>query len=306
MRDRGLEDRFLLAGERRDVAELLPAFDVFAMSSRYEGLPCAVVEAMRCGVPVVVTAVNSVPDLVVPGETGVLVPPGRPLALAAALGGVLDEPDRAAAMVARGRERASDAFDEERLGQALDEEYSRALRSGTDRHGRVSPEASFLTTALTSLTTLTERTRAVPLRALGAADPVEGPRPWSVLCPEGTVIVRVERARATLPHAGPRHPGGSRGQPALVPRPPCAGCAGATGCASTASWWPSPRPTARWCSSTTKVPTVARFWGDVAAIPPAPGWVTAPASLVLAVAARVPWQWTGALAPGRVVLGERR
>jgi glycosyltransferase involved in cell wall biosynthesis len=130
VRGLGLEDHIVLAGERRDVADLLPAFDVFAMSSRYEGLPCAVVEAMRCGVPVVVTAVNSVPDLVVPGETGVLVPPGRPLDLAAALAGVLDEPERAAAMVARGRERAADAFDEERLGQALDEEYTRALRAG--------------------------------------------------------------------------------------------------------------------------------------------------------------------------------
>ena len=126
----GLDSRIVLAGERRDVADLLPALDVFTMSSRYEGLPCAVVEAMRCGVPVVVTAVNSVPDLVVPGETGVLVPPGQPLALAGALAGVLAEPERAAAMVARGRVRASEAFAEERLGEVLDEEYTRALRSG--------------------------------------------------------------------------------------------------------------------------------------------------------------------------------
>jgi glycosyltransferase involved in cell wall biosynthesis len=125
----GLDDHVTLAGERSDVPDLLPALDVFAMSSRYEGLPCAVVEAMRCGIPVVVPAVNSVPDLVVPGETGVLVRPGRPRELAAALAGVLEEPSRAAAMVARGRERASTAFDESRLGQALDEEYTRALRA---------------------------------------------------------------------------------------------------------------------------------------------------------------------------------
>jgi glycosyltransferase involved in cell wall biosynthesis len=129
VRDLGLEDHVLLAGERRDVADLLPAFDAFAMSSRYEGLPCAVVEAMRCGIPVVVTAVNSVPDLVVPGETGVLVPPGRPHDLASALTRVLDEPGWAAGMVARGRERAADAFDEQRLGTTLDEEYTRALRA---------------------------------------------------------------------------------------------------------------------------------------------------------------------------------
>ena len=46
------------------MARLLPAFDVFALPSRYEGLPTAVVEAMICGVPVVATAVNAVADLV--------------------------------------------------------------------------------------------------------------------------------------------------------------------------------------------------------------------------------------------------
>ena len=48
---RGLTDRFRLLGHRDDVLELLPAFDVFALASRYEGLPCALVEAMSAGVP---------------------------------------------------------------------------------------------------------------------------------------------------------------------------------------------------------------------------------------------------------------
>lgn len=163
----------------------------------------------------------------------------------------------------------------------------------------------FLTTALTSLTTLTERTRAVPLRALGAADPVEGPRPWSVLCPEGTVIVRVERARATLPTLAPGTP------VALVANRPWSRatlrrlCRG-NGVRIDRELVALPSADRPLVLFDDEGPTVARFWGDVAAIPPAPGWVTAPASLVLAVAARVPWQWTGALAPGRVVLGERR
>lgn len=124
VRRAGLLDRFVFAGERSDVAGLLPAFDVFAMASRYEGLPCAVVEAMRCGVPVVATAVNSLPDLVVPGESGVLVPPGRPDLLAVAIDGVLDDPRAADRMVARGRVLAGGNFDAERLAEVLDQVYS--------------------------------------------------------------------------------------------------------------------------------------------------------------------------------------
>jgi Glycosyl transferases group 1 len=67
--------RLVLPSERGDVPDLLPAFDIFTLPSRYEGLPTVIVEAMMCGVPVVATAVNAVGDVVVPGETGVLVPP---------------------------------------------------------------------------------------------------------------------------------------------------------------------------------------------------------------------------------------
>lgn len=125
--ERGLADRFRFVGERPDVATLLPAFDLFAMASRYEGLPCAVVEAMRCGLPVVATAVNSMPDLVVPGESGILVPAGRPRALAAAIDDLLDRPALAAAMARRGRELAGRRFDAEQLSAVLDELYQGGL-----------------------------------------------------------------------------------------------------------------------------------------------------------------------------------
>jgi glycosyltransferase involved in cell wall biosynthesis len=130
LRQRRLQDRFLLAGERRDVAQLLPAMDVFAMASRYEGLPCAVVEAMRCGLPVVATAVNSVPDLVVPGESGVLVPTGRPATLAAAIDGLLDDPRTAGRLAERGRQLAGEAFDAARLGAVLAEVYAGRAADG--------------------------------------------------------------------------------------------------------------------------------------------------------------------------------
>jgi glycosyltransferase involved in cell wall biosynthesis len=126
VRDRDLTDRVVLLGHRDDVADLLPAFDVFVMSSRYEGLPCAVVEAMRCGLPVVATAVNSVPELVIPGETGLLVPPARPDLLADAIDAVFDDPDLADRLMRNGRALAGAPFDAARLGRVLDEVYSGA------------------------------------------------------------------------------------------------------------------------------------------------------------------------------------
>ena len=118
--------RVIMAGERADVLGLLPAFDVFALPSRYEGLPTVVVEAMICGVPVVATAVNAVPDLVIPGETGLLVPPGRPGQLAAAIRYLLDAPELAARMAAAARARLGDQHGEPALRAALMAAYSPA------------------------------------------------------------------------------------------------------------------------------------------------------------------------------------
>jgi glycosyltransferase involved in cell wall biosynthesis len=114
----------VLAGERTDVPELLPAFDVFALSSLYEGLPTVIVEAMVCGVPVVATAVNAVADVVVPGETGLLVPPRRPELMAEAVGFLIDSPAAAARMAAAARARLGGRFGEQALRGALTEAYT--------------------------------------------------------------------------------------------------------------------------------------------------------------------------------------
>jgi glycosyltransferase involved in cell wall biosynthesis len=111
--------RIVWAGERTDVMDVLPAFDVFALPSRYEGLPTAIVEAMISGVPVVATAVNAVPDLVVPGETGLLVPPRRPGLLAEAIRYLLDSPAVAARLAAAARNRLADRYRDQDLRAAL-------------------------------------------------------------------------------------------------------------------------------------------------------------------------------------------
>jgi len=109
---------------------VLPAFDVFALPSRYEGLPTAIVEAMVCGVPVVATAVNAVPDLVIPGETGILVPPQRPDVLAEALRYLLDSPDTAARIASAARAWVADRYDQSALRDVLAAAYAPPVQQG--------------------------------------------------------------------------------------------------------------------------------------------------------------------------------
>jgi len=120
---RGLGDRLHCVGHSDDVPGLLPGLDVFVMASRYEGLPCAVAEAMSAGLPVVATAVNAVPDVVLPGETGLLAAPERPQQLAAAIRYMLDQPAEAARMAAAGQRLIGDRFTPDALGAVLDAAY---------------------------------------------------------------------------------------------------------------------------------------------------------------------------------------
>jgi glycosyltransferase involved in cell wall biosynthesis len=115
--------RVVLAGERADVLEILPAFDVFALPSLYEGLPTAIVEAMICGVPVVASAVNAVCDLVTPGETGLLVAPRRPDQLAASIRYLLDSPAAARRMSAAACARVSGKYTAAALRASLTSAY---------------------------------------------------------------------------------------------------------------------------------------------------------------------------------------
>ncbi|MFC5179920.1 glycosyltransferase [Actinomadura harenae] len=119
----GLTERMRWLGHRDDVPELLPAFDAMAMASRWEGLPCVLVEAIAAGIPLVATAVPSNQDLVLAGETGMLVPPQDPHGLAVAVATLLDEPVAAARMAERARARVGDWFSPAYLGTVLDETY---------------------------------------------------------------------------------------------------------------------------------------------------------------------------------------
>jgi glycosyltransferase involved in cell wall biosynthesis len=107
----GLTDDVELLGERDDVRALLASADVFVLPTLSEGLPMSVLEAMAAGLPVVASAVGGVPEAVLDGETGVLVAPGRPEALAEAIARLAGEPAGRRRMGEAGRRRAEAEFD---------------------------------------------------------------------------------------------------------------------------------------------------------------------------------------------------
>ncbi len=102
-RREGIADRVVFLGVRRDLRDLYTAFDLFVLSSRSEGLPLSILEAMSAAVPVVATDVGACSEVVEGSGCGRTVPPGDPAALGAAIRATLEDPSEAAAMGERGR-----------------------------------------------------------------------------------------------------------------------------------------------------------------------------------------------------------
>ena len=111
----GLTDRLHLLGWQSDMARILEAFDVFVLSSLWEGLPIALLEAMAAGCVPVSTTVDGCVDVVRDGVDGRLVAPGDPAALGAAISDVLSDPAGLDAMAAAARDRVCREFDRERM-----------------------------------------------------------------------------------------------------------------------------------------------------------------------------------------------
>lgn len=110
-----IEDRVHLLGHRTDVPRLMPHFDVLWLGSGYEGLPNSVMEAMSHSVPVVATDIPGNRDLVIPDETGYLVPVGDRAAFARWTHKVLDDPQLAARLGQAGRDRIAKEFTVEQM-----------------------------------------------------------------------------------------------------------------------------------------------------------------------------------------------
>lgn len=105
-----LGELVIFLGEVRDMEQLLPLLDAFALASSTEGMSNAILEAMACGLPVVATDVGGNPELVQPASTGYLVPPFRPGEMALALSELLERRDHGHRMGRAARLRAETVF----------------------------------------------------------------------------------------------------------------------------------------------------------------------------------------------------
>jgi glycosyltransferase involved in cell wall biosynthesis len=123
-RELGLGDVVVLPG-RLETRDWLERADVFAHSSRWEGFGIVLLEAMLAGLPIAATRVSAVPEIVVDGETGVLVEPGDVPSLAAALEQLLADPARARELGEAGRARARSEFSVSRMADATLALYER-------------------------------------------------------------------------------------------------------------------------------------------------------------------------------------
>ncbi|OLE20553.1 MAG: hypothetical protein AUG50_00310, partial [Betaproteobacteria bacterium 13_1_20CM_3_63_8] len=139
IRTHGLEDRVQIVLNRNDIADLLSLADVFVMPSLWEGLPMAVLEAMVGGKAIIATTTAGIPEAIVDGREGILVPPGDVPLLADALRLLLNDPGRRAALGKAAAERANREFTVAVMAGRYEALYADAFRK---RRGTISFSSS--------------------------------------------------------------------------------------------------------------------------------------------------------------------
>lgn len=126
-----LEDRVQFVGYESNVFEALREFDLFVLSSRTEGCPIVILEAMAMGLPVVATDVGGNPELVEQGKTGILVPPNDSSEMASALIELLSDGKKASSMGKAGKKRAFSTFHPAKFSSSLEKLYLDLYRKRT-------------------------------------------------------------------------------------------------------------------------------------------------------------------------------
>jgi glycosyltransferase involved in cell wall biosynthesis len=130
---RGLGEHVLLAGPRTDASAIVAASDLVVLPSHEEGFPNSILEGMAAGKAVVATNVGGIPEAVADGETGILVPPRDPAALAKALLSLLTNPDRARRMGTAGRGRVTAMFTIDRMISSVERAYEALLANNAGK-----------------------------------------------------------------------------------------------------------------------------------------------------------------------------
>jgi len=123
----GIGDAVLFLGTRRDLPELFRAMDVFAFPSLWEGFPIALLSAMAAGLPVIVTPVGGVPEVVKDGVNGLIVPAGDPAALAEAIWNAHENPVGASALGRAAAATIRDRYSHRTTARRIMEVYDQVL-----------------------------------------------------------------------------------------------------------------------------------------------------------------------------------
>lgn len=129
VKERGLVDKVLFTGYRKDVNQLYKLFDIFALVSYSEGLPMAMLEAMACRIPVVVSRVGAIPDVINDRENGLLIDAGNIRDIASSLRLLIENPALMKAMGERGRETIVSRYSSNRMAQEYQKIYDEVLFS---------------------------------------------------------------------------------------------------------------------------------------------------------------------------------
>ncbi len=124
----GLDRQVTFLGWRNDVPEILPALDAWVMSSLWEAMPLALLEAMAARLPIVVTGVSDNAQIVGEGEAGILVPPGAAAPLADAIDRLAGDPDLRARLAATAFERYSRLYSQSHMSMRYQELYEGLVR----------------------------------------------------------------------------------------------------------------------------------------------------------------------------------